>query len=416
MTTETSTLAGPDAIADVLLHGQALARADLYELYGEMRRSAPVFRSSHGIWFLSRYEDARAALLHKDMSLSDKIKRDPRLEHSIALQTFMKRMLFVENPADHVRQRRVFRRAFTLQSVKQLRPYIASLVDDLLAGLRRRAEFDLMADFADRIPVAVICRLLGVPAEDVPLFREWTRQMAPATAAIVSDERLAAADEAMTGLTGYVGALAQERATAPRDDLLSRLVAESAGGRELSHEELVSNAIFLLSAGSDTTAQLICGGMLALSQHPDQMRMLGADRSLMADAIEELMRFQGPAHYADVRLTTSPLALRSGEIPAGERVLPMIGSADRDPDRFEHPDTLDITRQDIRHLGFSQGAHLCLGAMLARLEAEVAIGGLLSAYAEIRPRTPVTWIDFGPMRGLHHLDVDVVPAPALDAH
>jgi cytochrome P450 len=305
------------------------------------------------------------------------------------------------DPPDHTRLRKLVNRAFTARTVSRLRPRIVEITDGLLEELARAGEADLLEAFAFPLPITVICELLGIPGADRDRFREWSNVLVSAA----GPERIGRASAEMAEfLTDLVAA----KRAAPTEDLLSGLVHVCYEGERLGMAELVSMAFLLLVAGHETTVNLIGNGMLALLRHPDQLAALRRDPSLLPNAVEEFLRYEGPVNLATLRFTTEPVALDGVEIPAGEFVLVSLLSANRDGTRFADPDTLDVRRPAGGHLAFGHGIHYCVGAPLARLEAEIAIGRLLERFGDIRlaadPAT-LSWRDSTLMRGLETLPV-----------
>jgi pimeloyl-[acyl-carrier protein] synthase len=380
--------------------------ADPYPTYHRLRAEDPVHRSPLGFWVLTRYDDVVAAL------------RDPRLgkagiEAMVAARygsaaPVTGLSMLVRDPPDHTRLRGLVNTAFTPRVVDRLRPHIQQIVDDLLARVEGAHGMDLIADFAYPLPVIVICEMLGVPVEDREDFKAWGLAIARSLDAILlppdSDVAQRGAS-ARRALGQYFRGLIAERRGAPRDDLLSSLIAAEAAGDKLSEDELLATCILLLIAGHETTVNLIGNGTLALLRHPAELRRLRDDPSLIQSAVEELLRYDGPVQRS-TRILHEDVSFQGTTIPKGDMVLTFIGAADRDPAQFPEPDRLDLARRDNRHIAFGWGIHFCLGAPLARLEGQIAIGTLVRrlprlALATDRPefRESVT------LRGLQSLPV-----------
>jgi len=351
--------------------------ADPYPMYHRLRTEDPVHHSALGFWVLTRYEDVVTAL------------RDPRLAKE-AIAPFvaarfgaplpaMGLSMLDRDPPDHTRLRGLVSKAFTPRVVEGLRPRIQEIVDGLLAGVAARGSMDLIEEFAYPIPVAVICEMLGVPIEDHERFKGWSIDIARGLDLIWlgpdSDvgRRSVAARQA---LAEYFRGLIAQRRAAPRNDLLSGLIAAEEAGDKLNEMELLATCILLLIAGHETTVNLIGNGMLALLRHRDQLERLQRDPGLIASAVEELLRFDGPVQRT-ARIPSEDVTIGGHTIAKGEMVMPFIGAADRDPAQFPDPDRLDIGRSDNRHIAFGWGIHFCLGAPLARIEGQIAINSLL---------------------------------------
>jgi hypothetical protein len=294
----------------------------------------------------------------------------------IAGELLSKVLVFMDAP-DHTRLRGLVGKAFTPRSVERLRPRIAALTDELLAPLHDAGHFDVIDDIAFPLPVTVICELLGVPAEDRALFRRHTRDLTVMLDRDVTPEQLGGAAAAALTFAAYLVPLFEQRRRAPRDDLVSALVAAEEAGDRLGADELLTTVVLLLTAGHETTMNLIGNGLLALLRNPDQLELLRARPELMPSAVEELLRYDSPVRLT-VRTALVDTTVEGESVRAGEQVVAMLDAANRDPAVFEAPDRLDITRDAHRHLAFGAGAHFCLGAALARAEAQVALAALVA--------------------------------------
>ncbi|MFZ0342417.1 MAG: cytochrome P450, partial [Gaiellaceae bacterium] len=265
-------------------------------------------------------------------------------------------------------------KAFTPRMIERLRPRIREIADELIGRVSATGEMELVSEFAFPLPITVIAELLGVPIADRERFRQWSGAMvSPALAATELEQ----ADALLGAFVEYLLALFAERRQQPGEDLVSALVAVEDGGDTLSEEELCSMVALLIVAGHETTVSLIGNATLALLTHPDQRAAVELDPSLLPRAVEELIRYDGPVERTLNRWATEDVELGGQTIRRGETVIVILGAADRDADRFAAPDTLDLAAQRDRHLGFGRGSHFCLGAPLARLEAEIALGTLL---------------------------------------
>jgi cytochrome P450 PksS len=316
-------------------------------------------------------------------------------------------MLDLDEP-DHARLRALVHRAFAPHLVERLRDRVQALADRLLGEAAGAGRLDLVAGYALPIPATVIADLLGVPPADQHRFHRWTQRMV--SASTPGDFLLAL--PSLYRLARYVRTLIAARRAAPRDDLLTALVRAEEAGDRLSPDELLGMAVLLLVAGHETTVNLIAGGALALLQHPDQLERLRRDPSLLPAAVEELLRFTSPVELATERYAREPVEVAGATIPAGDLVLAVLGSANRDPRHFDRPDELDLARAPNRHLAFGQGAHYCLGAPLARLEGQIAFATLLRRLPHLRLAVPpgdLRWRRGLFLRGLQALPVTWVP-------
>ena len=294
----------------------------------------------------------------------------------VAGEALSKVLLFMDAP-DHTRLRGLISKAFTPRTVEQLRPRIAEVAEELLAPLREAGRFDVIADFAFPLPVTVICELFGVPAADRGLFRRVTGDMAVVLDLDATPEQFGRAAGAMLTFTAYLVPLLEERRHAPRADLISSLVAAEEAGDRLGADELLTTVILLLVAGHETTMNLIGNGLLALLRHPHQLALLRTDPRLMPPAVEELLRYDSPVRRA-VRTALEDALVDGQQVLAGEQVVAQLDAANHDATVFASPGTLDITRDARRHVAFGAGAHYCLGAALARAEAQIALEALIA--------------------------------------
>jgi cytochrome P450 len=388
--------------------------ADPHPALAALRESAPVhrvdMRMGLPVWMVTRYDDVLAAL--SDPRLSN----DPH--HASALTEvmrgdFLSRSMIGADPPEHTRLRRLVSKAFTARRVEGLRPRVQEITDALLDRITPRGSADLVAEFALPLPVTVIGELLGVPEADRDRFRTWTDEMLDRPFDFRSDmARVRAARERMHG---FLADLVADKRAHPADDLLTDLVETTDEGERLDAQELLAMAFLLLIAGYVTTVSLIGNGTLALLRHPDQLDRLRADPSLVPQAVEELLRFDGPVSPGLTRYALEDLEIGGVRIPRGDVVLLAIAAADRDPHRFPDPDLLDVGATDPGHLAFGHGVHYCLGAPLARLEGQVAFAALLARLPDLVLATredQLRWAGGGVLRGLRELPVTFTPTPA----
>lgn len=381
------------------------ARADPYPLYAALRDTSPVLPLMPGSWACLRHADCAQILRDPRFGKDFKGHVSPRRAGSAPLTSFavqgLSRSMLTRDPPDHTRLRGLVVRAFTARRVDDLRPRIARIVDDLLDAVEPQGGMDLIGAFAHRLPVIVICDMLGVPEADRHRFlgdyRVGGRLLDPVP---LSADELARADDAAREMRAYWESLFDRRAADPGDDLVSALMkVEDAHDGRLTCDELASNINLLFAAGHETTTNLIGNGMIAFARFPYQWRRLVADPSLAANAAEEMLRFDSPVQLSGRKLFED-CEIGGQVLKRGEHVTCVIGAANRDPAVFDDPEAVDITRRGIKLLSFGGGIHFCLGAQLARTEAELAFRRLaerLPAIA-IDPQA-IEWRDSITLRG-----------------
>ncbi|WP_031227257.1 cytochrome P450 family protein [Streptomyces roseochromogenus] len=400
----------------LLPYGDPAFVADPFPLYRRLREDGPVRRAviAGGLdaWLVTRYEDGLAALFDPRLSSDVRDASDPRLIEQLPefeRDSMMSNMLR-SDPPDHTRLRRLVSKAFTARRVAELRPRIQEITDRLLDAVVPAGRADLVADFALPLPVTVISELLGVPVDDRHDFQRWTDAM------LMRGERMpdpAVVNEAWQRMHAYVTKHLETKRAQPGDDLLSALISAHDDEQRLNDDELIAMTFLLLVAGYVTTVNLIGGGIAALLAHPDQLALLRDRPELLPDAIEEFLRYDGPVSPGIARFAREDVEIAGVTVPRGATVLVASAIADRDPARFPDPDRLDITRRDNGHLAFGHGIRYCLGAPLARLEGQIAIGTVLRRLPDLalavppaelrwRPgglrgpvRLPVTFTSFG---------------------
>ncbi|RST12710.1 cytochrome P450 [Streptomyces sp. WAC05374] len=361
-------------------------------------------------WIVTRYDDVLAGMEDPRLSsaANDHMANEDGLPTTDAITSAnnaTRRSLVNLDPPDHTRLRRLVVRAFSAKRIDGLRPRVQQIADELLDAMAEAGdEADLMSAYASQLPIRVICELLGVP-EDHEALRDKT---GAAFQVVKDDESMQGMADAFAWLTDYTAKLIRAKQNAPGDDLLSDLIAvHEENNDRLDDEELAAMALTLLLAGHETTVQLIGNGMNALFNHPDQLDMLLRQPELVRPAVDELLRYDGPTNPGVARYATEDVPLGGVVIPRGALVLLSVAAANRDAGRFERADELDITRDAAAHLGFGRGIHYCLGARLARLEGEIAIGSLLRRFPDIRLAVPADRVEWrlGMVRGLVSLPV-----------
>ncbi|MFD8086522.1 cytochrome P450 [Kitasatospora sp. NPDC059722] len=380
--------------------------ADPYAGYAALRAAAPVHRvvgpDGLPVWLVTRYADVRQALADPRLSL-DKAHAAPGNYRGFRLPPALDANLLTMDPPDHTRIRRLVTKAFTPGRTAALRGPIERVAEQLLDAMAPLGRADLLAAYAAPLPITVICDLLGVPEDDRHDFRAWT------DALITPDpERPQDAKAAVGAMLAFFTGLIGRKRTAPGDDLLSDLIAVRDAEDRLSEDELTSLAFLILFAGYENTVHLIANAVLALLTHPEQLAALRAEPALVEGAFDEFARFDGPAPLSIRRFPREDVTIGGVTVPAGETVLLAIASANRDPDQFADPDRLDLRRRESGHLSLGHGIHYCLGAPLARMETEIALGALLRRFPDLALDVPVEQLRHRPAlraRGLLELPV-----------
>lgn len=384
--------------------------ADPFPLYRQLREAGPVRRAviAGGVeaFLVTRYEDGLAALSDPRLSSDIRDATDRRLMDQLPefeRESMMSNMLR-SDPPDHTRLRRLVSKAFTARRVAGLRPRIQEIADRLLDELAPAGRAELVAEYALPLPVTVISELLGVPVDDQYDFQRWTDDM------LLRGEKMpdpVVVNEAWQKMRAYLTHLLDAKRARPEDDLLSALISARDEERRLSEDELISMTFLLLVAGYITTVNLIGGGITALLAHPDQLELLRNDPGLLPGAIEEFLRYDGPVSPGIARFAREDVEIAGVSVPRGATVLIASAIADRDPERYSDPDRLDVARRDIGHLAFGHGIHYCLGAPLARLEGEIAIGTALHRLTDLNLAVPPSELAWRPggLRGPVRLPV-----------
>lgn len=354
-------------------------RSRPYEHYRWFRSHSPVHRVSDAHWLISRHHDVVAVLkdyrrFPKDMDTSLAIYPDGWFK------LYMQLSMSYMDPPDHTRVRGSVTKAFSPALIEQMEPSIVRIARELIAQLTTHAgEVDLIADFALQLPIFVMCDLMGIPVSDRAMFKRCATALIDAIELSSDAAAHLRANQAVKQLYDYLGDGVRERRGRPAKDLLGHLVAAERDG-QLSPDEVIHNAIFLLSAGHETTTNLIGNGMHALLQHSDQLATLVAEPGLLDNAVHEFLRFCPPIHFA-FRRPAEDIELAGQRIPARVRLSLALAGANRDPEVFEDPERLDVRRPNARlHLAFSSGNHTCLGNNLARLEGRIAFRELLRRF------------------------------------
>ena len=383
----TQTNEGKLSLADGLLPQYV---TNPYELYRQLRENDPVYWDERAnSWVLTRYVDVAAALrdarfsaagFMEDISwLPDEMR--PMLEPPIRALT--RQMLFMD-PPDHTRLRGLVAKAFTPRVIEGLRPAIRQIARDLLDKAVEKGQLELIRDYAFPLPAIVIATMLGVPPEDRDQLNAWSESFG----ALLDGSRLTMEDAflALHGVSEFIAYFRQiirERRNAPRDDLLQAMINAEEQGDALSEEELLGNCVLLMAAGHGTTMHLIGNGTLALLRSPSQLQRLREEATLMPSAVAELLRYDSPVQMTS-RKAREDMRIGDKSISEGQEVIMCTGAANHDPAQFSDPERLRLDRPENRHLSFGLGIHFCLGAPLARLEAEIAFSTLLHRFPTLR--------------------------------
>lgn len=402
--TETTTHSSEAPVLDFDPFDRAY-RADPYPYFRRLREQAPIYRSPRGHWLVSRHRDVTAVF------------RDPRFGHGsddvLAQNNFRRpvqgraKPFILLDPPEHTRLRSLVNKAFTPRIVNRMEPRIRQIVESLLDQALQHDEVDLMDAFAYAVPVMVISELLGVPAQDMDAVKELSHVVARGVDPDFehSPEEMKLRGQAFARFDQYFAGLLRERRERPQDDLLSGLAAVRESGSALTEAELLTTCILLYVAGHETTMDLIGNGTLALLRSPGELRRLHDDSALAGSAVEELLRYDPPTQLTR-RTALADVELDGHLISRGEQVVLMRGAANRDPDVFDRPDELDLSRRNNRHVAFDGGIHFCLGAPLARLEGRIAFSTLARRVPDLQlATTELRYRDNLVIRGLVELPV-----------
>jgi cytochrome P450 len=363
---------------------------DPYRVYRELRENAPMYRSPHGVWVASRHREV--AFMLKDPGFGrgyfyfDNLAK--RLGPGIRDQAIYKssqNMMLMKDGAAHARIRNIVAPAFAAKRVEALRPRMREIMNRLVEDVLRKGSLDVMLDLAFPLPSAVICHMVGVPEGDWPKFRKrsasGSRALEPAP---LNPIELAQQNQAVLEFEEYFSWLMDLRARDPGGDLTSALVAAEIDGKKLGRDEIIANLRMMFIGGQETTVNTIGNGLLALYRHPDQLASLRADPSLLAGAVVEMVRYDSSVQITP-RQSREPIVVGGADIAAGETILCIVASANRDPEAYREPDRFDISRKNNFPSSFGGGPHYCTGAQLGKVEAEVAIGTTLERFPKLRP-------------------------------
>jgi cytochrome P450 PksS len=394
-------------------------KANPFPFLTALRASEPIYRTAlpdkTPVWLVTRYDDVNALLKDERFPKNRRSALTPEQLRRLPwappmFRPLERNMLDLDQP-DHTRLRGLVHKAFTPRLVERMRARVQTLADELLDAAAPRGEMDLINDYALPLPMTIITEILGVPTEDRDKFHKWSK----AVVSLSSPNATLRVVPSVWMFIRYLRRFFKVRRRAPRDDLASALIQAEESGDKLSEDELLAMVFLLLIAGHETTVNLIGSGTLALLEHPDEMEKLRRDPPLIKSAVEELLRYTAPVFMTTERYAREDAKVRGLTIPRGEMTLGVIGSANRDETVFKNPDELDITREPNKHLSFGQGIHFCLGAPLARMEAQIAVNTLLRRLPDLRLKISPDSLRWRPsmiLRGLNALPVAFRSSPS----
>jgi len=388
--------------------------ADPYPVFERLRADHPVlYDPATNQWLISRFADVGALLRDRRLGRSyvhvathEEFGRTPPPAWQAPFEASQRLQLIDMEPPDHTRLRRLVSTAFTPRTVESLRPRVTELVDGLVGAALERREFDLLADLIERLPVAVIAELLGIPEADRPFLRPWSADMTLMFELTRSQDDERRAVRATVEFSDFLRRLVRERRARPQADLLSQLTQVAEAGDRLSEDELIATAILLLNAGHEASVNGAANAWWTLFRHPEALAALRADPGLVPTAVEELLRFDTPAPMFE-RWVLEDIELHGVAIPRGQELALLFASANRDPAQFTNPDGLVLDRSPNPHLSFGAGIHFCLGAPLARLELGILFRAILERMPTLELVAEPAWKPRFVLRGLQALPVRV---------
>ncbi|MBW4636527.1 MAG: cytochrome P450 [Iphinoe sp. HA4291-MV1] len=388
--------------------------ANPYPIYHRLRSEDPVHRYFlEDDWVLTRYADVKAILRSgrvrthnqpellqlKNQYLQNQGKNLNALDHA------SNKFLFYMNPPDHTRLRGLVVKAFSPAVVERMRPCIQQIVNDLLGQIQSKGTMDVITDLASPLPVTVIGKMLGIPNEAQDQLHQWSNVLFRILDSLVSLEEYEVINKVIEDFQEYLRNLVAEREKDPQEDLISTLIAAREENERLSQEELLATCILLFMTGEETTVNTIGNGMLALLNHPEQLKTLIQEPTIIQNAVEEILRYDSPVQMT-TRIAIDNIEIGNQTIQAGEKIIICLGSANRDPAQFPNPEQLNLNRTENNHLAFGDGIHYCLGSALARAQAQIAINTLLQQFPDLKLASDkLEWRKNIVLRGLKTLPV-----------
>ena len=390
--------------------------ADPYPLYARLRSEDPVHYSDRlQTWIITRYEDVKSALTDSRLS-SDKMAfymntMSPKERKNLdSLSQYMTQWMSMKDRPDHTRLRGLVNKAFTSKSLQDLLPEIQRICDDLVDNFISENKKDLLEHIAYPLPATVICEMLGIPAKDQTQFRKWSNDIVAFSAGLGSMIGTVAqqAQSSQKALVDYCQKIIAQRRKHPRNDLITRLIAAEEDGAQLTESELYSMCVQLFVAGQETTTNLIANSVLTLINNPEAFKLLRDNPELITPAVEEFLRYESPVQRTS-RVAKSDLEMGGKQIKEGQSVILMFGSANRDPEQFPDPDELILDRTPNIHLAFGRGPHFCLGAPLARLEAQITLTTILKNMPTIQ--SVDSHSNWKPVAGFRALESLIIELP-----
>ncbi|MCZ7415179.1 cytochrome P450 [Streptomyces sp. WMMC897] len=386
-------------------------RSDPYPQYARLRDTEPVHRTPFGFWVVSGYEET--AQLLRDPHLTSEFHRDAKwAEHrggwNSPIVTDTRMWMLMLDGGAHRRIRGLVNPVFNARAIQEMRPRISGILSRVLDDMGAGAGIDLIDDLALPLPVTVICGLVGLPVEDRDQCRRWTEAIGHVVDPALDEATQEAMNTSVREFRAYIAEHLAKRRSDPQDDILSRLVTAEVDGERLSEDEIIANVLLLFNAGHETTVNLIGNGTLALLRNPGQLRALRENPDLIEEGVDEFVRYDAPVQLV-ARIATADVEVGGKTIPAGSKLMVLLGAANRDPRRYDRPDELDMTRSDIKPLSFGGGPHYCIGALLGKIEGRMVFRELLRRYRSISLTTEdVVWRPHVNFRGLKELRVDLV--------